>query len=158
MQGAKKIRKPYVERTDIEKIYSNWNKISGLLDREEWSSAIVRAATATEIAANLVVREEFIDARKLNPELVDHFLKWANGLQGKFDKLIIPALRGKDHEQSFRGLKRRVEDINLKRNSIVHSGSFSNRTEANRVVREAKAIIVELLDPYYENFELTEIP
>ena len=51
----KKEKKPYSERTDLEKIESNWTKTRGLLKREEWSLAIVRAATAVEIAANLVV-------------------------------------------------------------------------------------------------------
>jgi hypothetical protein len=45
-------KKPYSERTDLEKIKSQWKKTTGFLERGEWSSAIVRAATAAEIAAN----------------------------------------------------------------------------------------------------------
>jgi len=44
---AKPKRTPFSERPDIEKIQSNWTKFAGLLNREEWSGAIVRAATAT---------------------------------------------------------------------------------------------------------------
>ncbi|TAK63725.1 hypothetical protein [Methylobacter sp.] len=157
MPVSKKKKKPYDERTDVEKIQSNWTKISGLLDREEWSSAVVRAATATEIAANLVVREEFIDTRGLDTVLVDHFLRWANGIQGKFDKLILPAIKGKDHEKAFKSLKKRVEDINTERNAIVHSGKFITKTDAKKVVAEAKEIIISMLEPYYDNFELDDL-
>src|SRR3989338_5409824 len=97
MSRSKKKSKPYKERSDIERIRSNWKKTIGLLKRKEWSSAVVRAATATEIAANLVVREEFIRRRGLNSDLVDHFLMWANGIQGKFDKLLLPVTRGQEH-------------------------------------------------------------
>lgn len=150
-------KKPYDERSDIEKIHSNWNKIRGLMDREEWSGAIVRAATATEIAANLVVREEFIETRGLEAGLVDHFLRWANGIQGKFDKLILPAVSGAKHEGELKALKKKVEDINTKRNLIVHSGKFSNRKEALAVVKEARAIICAMVDIYYDGFKLGQV-
>ena len=75
------------------------------MDREVWSSAVVGAATATEIAANLVVREELIESRKLEEEFVDHLLKWANGLQGKFDKLILPITKGESYHGDFKKLK-----------------------------------------------------
>jgi hypothetical protein len=50
---------PYAARTDLQKIQSQWNKLSGLHTREEWSAAVVRAATAAEIAANFAIRREF---------------------------------------------------------------------------------------------------
>ena len=87
-------RKPYSYRTDIEKIESNWTKTRGLYDRKEWSGAIVRAATAVEIAANLVIREELQVARSLEKDFVDNLLLWANGIKGKFDKLILPISKG----------------------------------------------------------------
>lgn len=150
-------KKPYDERTDIEKIQSNWKKIHGLLDREEWSSAIVRAATATEIAANLVVRQEFIGFRGLDSTLVDHFLRWANGIQGKFDKLILPSIKGKTYEKDFKALKKRVEDINKERNAIVHSGKFHNKSGAKKIVAEAREAIVGMLAPYGDEFELEDL-
>ena len=156
MSSSKK-NKPYNERTDIEKIQSNWKKIRGLIDREEWSSAIVRAATATEIAANLIVREEFIDERSLDSSLVDHFLRWANGIQGKFDKLILPTIKGKAHEKDFKSFKKRVEDINKERNAIVHTGKFHNKRGAKKIVAEAREIIIGMLAPYYDGFELEDL-
>ena len=48
MSKSGKKRKPYNERSDIETLKDNWNKIRGLLEGKEWSSAIVRVATATD--------------------------------------------------------------------------------------------------------------
>jgi hypothetical protein len=48
------IKKPYAQRSDLEKIHSQWHKLSGLHTREEWSAAIVRAATAAELEPYLV--------------------------------------------------------------------------------------------------------
>jgi DNA replication protein DnaC len=150
-------KQPYDDRTDLQKIEANWTKVRGLLEREEWSAAIVRAATATEIAANLVVREEFIAKRQLKAELVNHFLRWANGIQGKFDKLILPAVKGKAHDAGFRKLKKRIEDINQQRNSVVHSGSFGNSKDALAIAIEAHAVIKELIKPYDNSFDLKKI-
>lgn len=151
----KPAKKPYDERTDLEKIRDNWKKISGLMNRKEWSSAIVRAATATEIAANVVVREELQKGYGLPAELVDHFLKWANGIQGKFDKLILPSTKGKGHSTKLKKLKTRVEEINRERNSVVHSGAFKSESDARKVVDEAKSVIVDLVGLYDESFQLS---
>jgi hypothetical protein len=84
------MRKPYAQRTDIERLHSSWKKLDGLMKRREWSAAITRAATAAEIAANIAVRKELQEKRKLEASFVDHLLKWANGLAGKLDKLLRP--------------------------------------------------------------------
>ena len=75
MAKSKRSKIHYSERSDIEKIQSNWKKIRGLVNREEWSSAVVRASTETEIAANFVVRKELVESRKLEEAFVDHLLK-----------------------------------------------------------------------------------
>lgn len=145
---AKASRLPYGERSDHQKIKANWNKVRGLLKRKEWSAAIVRAATAAEIAANLVIRDELIAKRQLDAALVDHFLKWANGIQGKFDKLIIPLVKGREHSKAFGQLAKRVQDINQKRNAVVHTGSFGSEKDARAVTMEAYVVIQELIRPY----------
>ena len=157
MAKSKRSRTRYSERSDIEKIESNWNKIGGLVDREEWSSAVVRAATATEIAANLVVREELIESRKIEKEFVDHLLKWANGLQGKFDKLILPITKGESYHGDFKKLKARATEINNERNLVVHTGSFKKKSTAKKIVGEAREVILGLTEPYYEGFDLEEL-
>lgn len=82
--------KPYEQRTDLEKVQSQWHKLSGLHTREEWSAAIVRSATAAEIAANFAVRAEFAERSQFDSAFVDNLLHWANGIAGKLDRLLIP--------------------------------------------------------------------
>lgn len=150
-------KQPYSERSDLEKIQSNWNKICGMYKREEWSGLIVRAATAVEIAANLVVREELIKKRNLEPEFVDSLLIWANGLQGKFVKLMLPVTKKEDYHQKLKKLNARISEINKERNSIAHSGQFKKKSTAEKIIKEAREVILELVDIYYEKFDLEEI-
>ena len=63
--------KPYEDRTDLGKCQSQWRKLQGLHSRAEWSMAIVRAATAAEIAANYAIRAEFNEQSELPKEFVD---------------------------------------------------------------------------------------
>lgn len=81
--------KPYQELTDIEKLQKQWHKLSGLHSREEWSAAIVRAATTAELAANHAIRAEFLAHSQFDGAFVDSLLKWANGLSGKLRALDL---------------------------------------------------------------------
>lgn len=157
MDKSKKQRKPYSERNDLEKIKSNWNKLKGLYDKKEWSSAIVRAATAAEIAANLVVREELVGKRNLEKDFVDSLLIWANGIQGKFDRLIFPLLKNPENSDIFNALKSKINDINKKRNSVVHGGQFMKKSTAKEIINLSKEVIETLVKPYKENFKLNDI-
>jgi hypothetical protein len=67
---------PYEQRTDINKIQSQWTKLSGHHSRTDWSAAIVRAATACEIAVNLAIRTEFSDRSAFGADFVDSLLLW----------------------------------------------------------------------------------
>jgi hypothetical protein len=98
--------KPYDERSDLQRIQSQWNKLSGLHSREEWSSAIVRAATAAELAANFAIRREFETRSQLDREIVDTFLIWANGLSGKLDRLLGPLARNRPLHGKIKELKK----------------------------------------------------
>lgn len=64
-----KRKKPYDERSDLEKLQSQWNKLSGLHLRDEPSAAIVRCSTAAEIAANYAIRHEWARQTEFNPGL-----------------------------------------------------------------------------------------
>jgi hypothetical protein len=77
------MEKAYEERTGLQKIQSQWHKLTGLHTREEWSAAVIRAATAAELAANFAIREGFRTKSSLDPKFVDSLLRWANGLDGK---------------------------------------------------------------------------
>ncbi len=153
----KKKRRPYSERTDLEKIKSNWKKISGLIEREEWSGAVVRAATAAEIAANLVVREELEVRRSLEKDFVDHLLIWANGIQGKYQKLVLPTTKEEDFYSEFRKLQKNISEVNKERNSVAHQGQFKKEATALRIVSEARTIINCFVKKYHHEFELNEI-
>lgn len=150
-------RKPYNQRTDLEKIRSQWVKLSGLHSREEWSAAVVRAATAAEIAANLAIRKEFEENSQFNQKLVDHFLKWANGLDGKLKNLLLPMLTGQDKHESIKKICNSAKVINDKRNGIVHRGEFCDEKEATELIDKSKIFILTLVEPYEKNFSLTEI-
>lgn len=154
MVRSTSVRPPYRHRSDLDKIRSNWIKVRGLIQQRQWSGAIVRAATATEIAANLAVRRELVDIRNLDEDFVDHLLKWANGVQGKFDKILIPVMKGDEWLPDFKRLRARAADINRERNTVVHSGSFKKRSTAAKVVKEAREIIHSLIEPYHDNIDL----
>jgi hypothetical protein len=148
---------PYSERTDIEKIESNWTKTRGLYKKGEWSGAIVRAATAVEIAANLVIREELQVARKLEKNFVDSLLMWANGIQGKLDRIIIPIVKDSKNKKVLTEIKSKINDINKERNAIVHSGQFKKNKTAAKIITLSKEVVETLVRRYKKNFTLEDI-
>ena len=152
METRNSNKKPYNERSDSEKIRSNWAKTCGLYLRGEHSMAVIRAATTVELAANLVVREELENTLKLPKAFVDHLLKWANGLVGKLDKLIIPITAGEDKEKAFKSVRNEVVDINLQRNGVAHRGEFKIKKTSSRVIEEARSIILSLVQQYDADF------
>jgi len=149
--------RPYEDRTDLEKIRSQWKKLSGLHTREEWSAAIVRAATAAEIAANFAVRQEFTASSSFDEDFVDGLLIWSNGLAGKLDRLLIPvtALDGAKNKE-IRALKTIAREINRKRNSVVHQGEFCNEEEAESGIASSREFITRLIQIYEPAFALKD--
>jgi hypothetical protein len=152
------MKKPYDDRSDLQKLHSQWTKIQGIFDRrKEWSAAIVRAATATEIAMNIAIRERFKTDSQFSKEFVNHLLVWANGMDGKLKKLIIPSERDGRRRRTLNGLKKSVERLNAKRNAIVHRGVFANADEAVEYVRLARKISTSLGRPWDPAFKLKVI-
>jgi hypothetical protein len=149
-------RKPYEERTDLEKIQSQWNKLSGLHAREEWSAAIVRAATAAEIAANFAIRKEFASRSTFDSKFIDNLLHWANGIAGKIDRLLIPLSVGEKHHKTVKKLKSASQWINTKRNAIAHQGEFCNAMEAETSIQQSRQFIETLVQIYEPDFALKE--
>jgi len=148
-------RKPYEERTDLEKIQSQWHKLAGLHTREEWSAAIVRAGTAAELAANFAIRREFEAQSKFDSTFVDSLLRWANGLSGKLNRLLLPlsaADRGK--HKKMKALIATADEINTKRNAVAHQGEFCNEEEAQAIIDHAEEFITALVQIYEPDFVL----
>jgi len=155
--GGEMRKIPYDDRTDLERIQSQWNKIGGILQRkEEWSAAIVRAATAAEIAANLSIRKRFEAESDFAPEFVNQLLRWANGLDGKLKRLIIPSELDKERIRELKALQKLAEKINDTRNAIVHSGFFSNENETRAMIELARQVIEGLVRPWEPKFALRE--
>lgn len=149
-------RKPYEKRSDLEKIQSQWNKLTGLHSREEWSAAIVRAATAAEIAANFAIRKEFETKSQLSPSFVDSMLRWANGIAGKIDRLLINLTEGGKNHKTIKKLKSVSEQINKKRNAIAHQGEFCNEKEAKAAIQQSRDFIETLVRLYEPDFGLVD--
>lgn len=148
----------YNDRTDLQKIQSQWNKIGGLLGRgRDWSAAIVRAATAAEIAANVAVRQRFVGTG-FQADFVDSLLKWANGIDGKFTRLIIPSEVDQVRRDQLSTLKVHADRINQKRNEIVHRGAFADKPEAEEIIGLARIIIDGLVRHYHPEFVLRDKP
>jgi hypothetical protein len=154
---AKTKRKPYAERSDVEKIESQWKKIKGLHTDRQASAAIVRAGTAAELAANFSIRREFKKRSDFDDAFVDKLLRWANGLDGKVNRLLIPLFAGKSQEGIVRGLKAVAERINRDRNAIVHQGEFRNRKKAAAIIKDTRHFVETLIGIYRANFRLTKI-
>ena len=150
-------KKKYKELTDLEKLQKQWRKLSGLHTREEWSAAIVRTATAAEIAANFAVRKEFEDRSEFDKKFIDSLLRWANGLAGKINRLLIPLSENeKDKNKTMKKLKTLAEEINSKRNAIAHQGEFCNEDEAKSAIDKSREFITTLVSIYAPEFELKE--
>ena len=132
------VKKSYEERTDLERIQSQWRKLTGLHSREEWSAAIVRDATAAEIAANYAIRNEFKARSKFDEKFVNDQLRWANGIAGKIDRLLLPLFDGRKQHKIVQPLKAVAEKINKDRNAIIHQGEFRDEEEASAVIAQAK--------------------
>ena len=153
----KEKKKPYSLRSDIEKIQSNWKKVRGLYRNEEWSTVIMRAVTTVELSANYLIRKELQEKRNLEEDFVDHLLIWANGIRGKFDKLIVPIFRSTEFEKELKKLNKKVQEINKERNSIAHSGQFKRKSTATKVLDDSKDITEALISIHEENFQLKEV-
>jgi hypothetical protein len=155
-KGKPMSKKEYEDRTDLEKIQSQWNKLTGLHSREEFSGAVVRAATAAEIAANFAVRQEFESQSKCTEGFVNNLLRWANGIEGKLNRLLIPMTEGSKRHKTLTEVKKSVERINKKRNAVAHQGEFCNIDESKEVIDDARHFIETVVKLYDPGFKLKD--
>jgi hypothetical protein len=147
--------KDYSERTDAEKIHTQWHKLTGLHNREEWSAAATRAATAAEIAANLAIRIEFKDRSSFSAVYVDSLLLFANGLDGKMKRLLLPMF-AQAEKVKYAGLQSLAEAINRGRNKIVHQGDFMDEDDSKELIETSRQFIQKLLRIYEPGFTLAD--
>jgi hypothetical protein len=149
--------KPYQELTDIENLQKQWHKLSGLQSRKEWSAAIVRAATAAELAANHAIRAEFAARSQFDGAFVNSLLKWANGLSGKLRNLVVPlVITDPAKRGAMAALQTLADRVNAKRNAIAHQGEFCNEQEASDAIVDAGNFITGLVTLYEPQFKLKD--
>ena len=144
----KKVKKPYSQRSDTEKLESNWTKTLLLFERAEYSMAIIRAGTCAEIAANIVVRSELVHTLGLKPQFVDSLLRWANGLQGKFSRIILPLFKGTPQHATLKKHHKKIGTLNEARNEIAHGGHFASKKSAENLLRVAYSVCSSLTSDY----------
>jgi hypothetical protein len=150
-------KKPYSKRTDLEKLQSQWTKLSGLHGRDEPSAAIVRCATAAEIAANYAIRTEWAQKTQFDATIIDQFLMWANGLHLKMARLFVPVYFATPRTSPLaKALIKSAAKINLARNAVVHQGVFSNSDEAEAVIAEAKMFINTIVGLSVAGFDIDD--
>ena len=133
----------YERRSDEEKLKSNWKKATRLFKREDWSAAIVRASTAVELAANIYIRR-FMGRYDLPGSFIDSLLFNANGISGKFQRLVKPAAQVDGQWQDLSNVGKKIQGINKQRNGVVHSGKFNRRQDAKTVLTNSLEVIVRL--------------
>lgn len=148
-------KKPYSQRTDLEKINANWKKTQKLFKLEQWSVVIIRAATVIELTLNFLIRKELIEKGKWNLKAVDNLLYKANGIRWKL-KMVGLLLYSKNFED-WKTLENRVQRINDERNKVAHRGEFKKEETALKIINETRDIILLWIKNYKIDFELKEI-
>lgn len=144
MSTTRTEKKPYDERSDDEKLISNWTKAIALFLREDWSACIVRIATSTEISANIYIRHYLQEQHNLPESFVNSLLVSANGVDGKFKRLITPAAKCLETWDNVKANQKNIETINKHRNEIVHAGKFKNKGDAEIIFTKAQSVISSL--------------
>lgn len=135
---------PYDERTDDEKLVSNWKKATALFGRKDYSAAVIRVATSTEIATNIYIRHYLQEEHQLPEEFVNSLLFSANGISGKFKKLVMPASTCRGSWDEVKKIQKKIESINRQRNEVAHSGKFKNKKDTKSVFKNSLEVILTL--------------
>lgn len=147
---------PYSKRSDLEKVTANWNKTLGLFARREYSLSILRATVTAELALNYAIRQELHARRALPAGFVDSLLKWANGIDGKIRKLLLPILFGTPTHKRAKDIAKSLKSLNEHRNAIAHRGEFRAKETAQEQPRLARTQILTLVGLYDPSFTLKE--
>ena len=85
---------------------------------------------------------------------VDSLLRWANGLSGKLDKLLLPMLKGQDKYDAISKLCGLARKVNDRRNDIAHRGVFCSQKEATEQIANCKKFVIGIVRHYVPDFEL----
>jgi hypothetical protein len=153
--GTSRFDKPYDQRTDAEKVETNWVKTRGLFDREDWSMAVVRAAISLELAADLAVY--VILRNQYERTKIKSLLRACRGINKKFKKYILPSVAGTAHEQEMQDLFDKASEVSGQRNQICHNGTLLNDEEAKTLIATAYGVLEPFVKRYEPGFWLKPI-
>lgn len=143
----KSTRIPYDKLADDEKVRKNWHKAIGLYEREEWSVAILRAATCLELAVNFAIREELVSCRKLPLPFVDKLLRNSNGIHNKYQNIYLPVMEEYEEVEKLKELwKSNISPVNGERNAVAHRGEFRSKSKAKEAMSHTYKALLELLE------------
>src|SRR5262249_25668079 len=94
------------------------------------------------------IRSELVQKRGLEPRFVDSLLRWANGLQGKFTRIILPLFEGTSRHAALKKHHTEIAKVNDARNEIAHGGRFASKKSAQKLLRVALAVCGSLTSHY----------
>lgn len=103
------------------------------------------------------VRTEWSQKTQFDAAIVDQFLRWANGLPLKVERLFVPVYFAAPRTSpTAKALIKSAAAINAVRNAVVHQGSFSNTGEAEAIIAEAKAFINMIVGLSIDGFDIDD--
>ena len=85
---------------------------------------------------------------------IDSLLLNANGIHGKFHRLVKPAAQVDGQWQELSKIERKIQGINKHRNGVAHSGKFKRNQDATTVLTNALEAIVHLAPTEAAGLEL----
>ena len=100
------------------------------------------------------IRREFETKSTFSADFVDSLLRWANGLNGKMGKLLLPLAKGTANKAKLNALNTLAEEISNMRNAVAHQGEFSNENEAKECIEKTYEFIIGLVGLYNPSFHL----
>lgn len=128
------------DRTDLENLQSTWTQVGDLMKRKQWSAAVVRAASAVELALNIASMCELRERPHLEPDLVEHLFGCANHMVGKLDKPLRMAGTSVEPREKFKRLRDIAARIDEQRNLVIQMGAHMTEDEATEIVGLAREL------------------
>ena len=138
MSIKKSNKKPYTERTLTEQMETNLRKTKKLLDRKEYSTAIVRSITTLDLYVTGLIKKSLQE--KLSEKMTKSVLAKYRNLPDKL-KLLMEECYGFSAAKEFPNqYNQLLKDIET-RTKIVHKGRFSNKSTADKAVKNVEKLI-----------------
>lgn len=143
MSIKKSNKKPYTERTLTEQMETNLRKTKKLLDKKEYSTAIVRSITTLDLYVTGLIKKSLQE--KLSEKMTKSVLAKYRNLPDKL-KLLMEECYGFSAAKEFPNEYNQLnKDIQI-RNQIVHDGRFSKKSTAGKAVKNVENLIYLIRD------------